>query len=155
VQYASINGNGYGGYGEAVFGTEGTLLLETEKEVMLYKTNETKSKTKIETAKSGGKKGSAVLKVDENGDPESAAIGTLGTVPAKRGYTEELEHWAYCIRNRSPENLPRCHPKVALGDAVIALTTNMAARKGERVEFKEEWFDIGSDETPEGVKPGN
>ena len=51
------------------------------------------------------------LKVDDNGDPESAAIGTLGTLPAEPGYTEELEHWAWCIRNRAAENLPRCHPK--------------------------------------------
>ena len=40
-----------------------------------------------------------------------------------------------------------------MGDAVIALVTNMAAREGKRIEFKEEWFDIDSDETPEGVKP--
>ena len=104
-------------------------------------------------AKAGSKNDAAALKVEEGGDPESAAIGTLGTLPAERGYTEELEHWAWCIRNRSPEHLPHCHPKVALGDAVIALTANQAARKGERIEFKEEWFDIDRDETPEGVKP--
>ena len=40
-----------------------------------------------------------------------------------------------------------------MGDAVIALTTNMAARKGQRIEFKKEWFDIHSDETPENVPP--
>ncbi len=74
-------------------------------------------------------------------------------MPAERGYTEELEHWAWCIRNRAPENLPHCHPKVAMGDAVIALTSNLAARQGARIEFKKEWFDIHSDETPEGVKP--
>ncbi len=42
---------------------------------------------------------------------------------------------------------------MALGDAVIALTTNIAARQGARIEFKEQWFDVESDETPEGVKP--
>ena len=77
------------------------------------------------------------LQVDEAGDPESAAIGTLGTLPAERGYTEELEHWAWCIRNRAPENLPHCHPKVALGDAVIALTANMAARQGRADRVQE------------------
>jgi predicted dehydrogenase len=155
VQYASINGNGFGGYGETVLGTEGTLVLETERDAMLYKTSDTSSKTKVVTAKSGAKKGAAVLQVDEAGDPESAAIGVLGTLPADRGYTEELEHWAWCIRNRGPknENLPHCHPKVAMGDAVIALTSNLAARKGERIEFKKEWFDIQSDETPEKEKP--
>jgi len=151
VQYASINGNGFGGYGETVLGTEGTLVLETEKDAMLYKTHETSSKIKVAPAK--GKKDGVALQVDEAGDPESAAIGTLGILPAERGYTEELEHWAWCIRNPSPENQPHCHPKLAMGDAIIALTANMAAREGKRIEFKEEWFDIDSDETPEGVKP--
>jgi len=153
VQYASINGNGFGGYGETVFGTEGTLLLETEKEAMLYKTHETSSKTKVVVPKSEKKGATAALQADDSGDPESAAIGTLGALPAERGYTEELEHWAWCIRNRAPENQPRCTPKVALSDAVIALTANQAARKGERIEFKKEWFEIDSDETPEEIKP--
>lgn len=153
VQYASINGNGFGGYGETVLGTDGTLVLETEKDAMLYKTHETESKTKVVTAKGGAKKGSPVMVVDDAGDEESAAIGTLGALPAERGYREQIEHWAWCIRNRAPENQPRCHPKVAMGDAVVALTTNMAARQGSRIEFKKEWFDIHSDETPEGVKP--
>jgi predicted dehydrogenase len=153
VQYASINGNGFGGYGETVFGTAGTLLLETEKEAMLFKTDDTSGKTRVVLATSGEKKGAPILQLDEKGDPESAAIGTLGALPAERGYTEELEHWAWCIRNPAPENQPRCRPKVALADAVIALVTNMAARKGERKVFQEDWFNIDSDETPENIKP--
>ena len=39
-----------------------------------------------------------------------------------------------------------------MGDAIIALTANMAARSGKRIEFKHGWFDIHSDETPEGVR---
>ncbi len=150
VQYASINGNGFGGYGETVFGTQGTLVLETEKDAMLYKTHETNSKTVVVPGKA---KDQAVLQIKDEGDPESAAIGTLGALPAERGYTEELEHWAWCIRNRAPENQPRCHPKVAMADAIIALVTNKAARESRRMEFKESWFDIHSDETPEDVKP--
>ncbi len=37
VQYASINGNGFGGYGEIVFGTEGTLVLEREQELQIVR----------------------------------------------------------------------------------------------------------------------
>jgi len=42
-----------------------------------------------------------------------------------------------------------------MGDAVIALTTNVTLKnsvKGEGgyTKFKEEWFDINSDETPDG-----
>lgn len=153
VQYASINGNGFGGYGETVFGTEGTLVIERESEAMLFRTHETGSKTVVAADKSKKNGKGTSLKIKEDGDSESAAFGTLGMLPAERGYTEELEHWAWCIRHRSPENLPHCHPKVALGDAVIALVSNMAARQGARMDFKNEWFDIDNDATPEEVKP--
>ena len=84
----------------------------------------------------------------------TAAVGKAATSgDISRGYTEEIEHWAWCIRNPSPENQPRCHPKVALADAVIALTSNIAMEKRTNIQFKREWFDIASDETPEGVKP--
>ena len=154
VQYASINGNGFGGYGETVFGTEGTLVLESERDAMLFKSPETASKTIVvpdKTSKDRSK--TAALKVKDEGEPESAAIGVLGTLPADRGYTEELEHWAWCVRHRAAENLPHCHPKVALGDAVIALVSNIAARQGARIDFLEEWFNIDNDATPENVKP--
>ncbi len=150
VSYASINGNGFGGYGETVLGTEGTLVLERETDALLYRTSSTSSKTKV----AGGPK----LVLDDAGDPVSAAIGVQALAAVERGYTEEIEHWAWCIRrnpnNSDPEIQPRCHPKVALADAVIALVTNVAAREGRRVEFDKRWFDPGSDETPEGVKPG-
>ncbi len=130
VQYASINGNGFGGYGETVLGTQSTLVLETENDAMVFKMGETGKKIKVATGRDANNTPRPVLQLDETGDAESAAIGALGTLPAERGYTEELEHWAWCVRNRDPENLPRCPPQVALGDAVIALTANMAAREG-------------------------
>jgi hypothetical protein len=105
-------------------------------------------------AKDKNEKDTIGLKVDDNGDPESEAIGTLGTLPAVCGYAEELEHWAWCIRNRAAENLPRCHPQVALDHAVIALVANMAARKGERLDFRKEWFDIDSDVVPDIKRDG-
>jgi hypothetical protein len=82
----------------------------------------------------------------------SKAVEAAG--PISKGYTEEIEHWAWCIRNKQPETL-RCKPEVAMGDAVIALTTNVAIRKsidGEPgyVKFQESWFDVHSDETPDG-----
>ena len=62
-----------------------------------------------------------------------------------RGYQEEEEHWAWCIRqnpnNTDPDVHPRCYPKLALGDAVIALTANVAAKKGQKTEFNEKWFE--------------
>lgn len=145
VTYSSINGNGFGGYGEIVHGTKGTLILEKEQEVMLYK--EAELETKVGVSKG------AVLDTQASGMAQAAAVGAASTANVSRGYTEEIEHWAWCIRNPAPENLPHCHPKVAMADAIIALVTNKAAREGARIEFKPEWFDIHRDETPENVKP--
>jgi hypothetical protein len=85
--------------------------------------------------------------------PVSKAAAASG--PVSRGYTEEIEHWAYCIRNNSPENRPRCYPEVAMADAIIALTTNVALRRsasGESgyIKFDEAWFDVDNDATPDG-----
>ncbi len=148
VQYASINGNGFGGYGETVLGTQGTLILETELEAMLFRTSATDQKIKLVRTSQG-------IRLEEapDGDEASAAVGRLASVEVERGYAEQAEHWAWCIRNPAPENQPRCHPQVALTDAVIALTSNLAARREERIEFNPAWFDPESDETPEGEKP--
>lgn len=150
VQYASINGNGFGGYGEIVFGTKGTLILEREQVKHLF----------LEgggTAVAAGPAAGPVLDTQASG-PQQMAVGAGGMMAeVSRGYREELEHWAWCIRRNpnlsDPEIQPRCHPKVALADAVIALVTNMAARQGRAITFQKEWFDPDSDETPEGVAP--
>jgi predicted dehydrogenase len=153
VTYSSINGNGFGGYGEVVLGTKGTLVLEQEQEVMLYK--DSSKDTRVTVAKA--KDGSPTLDTTESGGGGPVAAGKAGGDAApSRGYTEEMEHWAWCIRNPSPENQPRCKPVVAIADAVIALVSNVALNNPTtqpRIEFKPEWFDIASDETPEGIKP--
>jgi predicted dehydrogenase len=153
VTYSSINGNGFGGYGEVVLGTKGTLVLEQERDVMLYK--DSSKDTRVTVAKA--KDGAPTLDTTESGGGGYAAGGGgAASAPPSRGYTEEMEHWAWCIRNPSPENQPRCKPEVAIADAVIALVSNIALANPAtqaRIEFKPEWFDIASDETPEGVKP--
>jgi predicted dehydrogenase len=145
VQYASINGNGFGQYGEIVYGTKRSLILEREKELTYMPDLSSGTKVSVTSGKPAA--------LDTQASGPAAKAGKAKGADVSRGYTEELEHWAWCIRNPSPENQPRCRPSVAMGDAVIALVTNMAAREGKRIEFKEEWFDIESDETPEGVKP--
>ena len=154
VTYSSINGNGFGGYGEVVMGTKGTLILENERDVMLYK--DSARDTRVTVKK--GKDGAPALDTTESGGGGAVAASSNGDpkAPPSRGYTEEMEHWAWCIRNPAPENQPRCKPDVALADAVIALVSNIALANPttqSRIEFKPEWFDIGSDETPEGIKP--
>ncbi len=150
VTYSSISGNGFGDYGEVVMGTSGTLILEREADVMLYGAS---ASTKVAVAKKGD---APVLAANES--PATAAVATGkdatgGDGPISRGYTEEIEHWAWCIRNPSPENRPKCHPKVAMADAIIALVSNMAIKDQKRIDFQPEWFEIDRDETPEGVKP--
>jgi len=152
LAYSSINGNGFGGYGEAVFGTRGTLLIETEKDAMLYQRADVHRKTRIT-----GNAQAPVLTMDDAGDPLSAAIGLQACFAHAhdrgRGYQEQIEHWAYCIRENpeaDPEQeMPRCYPEVALADAVVSLATNIAARLGRTVEFDRAWFDPKSDATPE------
>ena len=149
VTYSSINGNGFGGYGEVVMGTKGTLVLEKEKEMMLFKGSDT-------TTKVGVKKDAGGPTLDTQASGEAAPVAQAAqTGPVSRGYTEEIEHWAYCISHASPENQPRCNPHVALSDAVIALTTNVAIRqgadgKGGHIQFQESWYDVDNDATPDG-----
>ena len=125
-----------------------------EQEVMLFLGSSTSTKVKVKKTDD-----SAALDTSASGDDMAAAVGKTATDgPISRGYTEEIEHWAWCIRNTEPndtdtKNLPRCRPEVALADAVIALTSNIAMQGQGKIEFKREWFDIDSDETPEGIAP--
>jgi len=145
VQYSTINGNGFGGYGEIVYGTKGTMILEKEADLQMFR-DESGSKVSAQSA------AGPVLDTQASG-PAQKAVGGGATADVSRGYREELEHWAWCIRvnpNNAPDKPhPRCYPKVALTDAVIALVTNLAAERGRSVEFREEWFDINNDATPE------
>ncbi len=149
VTYSSTMGNGYGGYGEVVMGSKGTLVLEREQDIMLYASGST-SRVKV---KEGGGGPTMDTQASGGAGPVAKAAADLG--PVSRGYTEEIEHFAYCLRNRSPENVPRCHPEVALGYAVIALTAKLAIKRsatnpqGGFVRFEPEWFKIESDRTPE------
>ena len=151
VTYSSINGNGFGGYGEVVMGTKGTIVLDREKELMLYKDSDTSSKVSVK-----GDKGGFSLDTQASGSFAAASVAKAAAgADVSRGYTEEIEHWAWCIRNPAPENKPKCYPEVAMADAVIALTTNVAMAKGARgepgfVQFEDSWFERDSDETPDG-----
>ncbi len=49
------------------------------------------------------------------------------------------------------EHQPRCRGEVALADAVIALTSNIAMRQKRRIDFDPRWFDYQSPETPESA----
>jgi len=148
VTYSSINGNGFGGYGEVVLGTKGTLILDQEQEALLFRGSDASSKIEVKDGKGG-----PALNTYETGGGGAALAEAATPKEVSRGYREEIEHWAWCIRNPAPENQPRCRPKVAMADAIIALTSNIAMSEGRRIEFQKEWFDIDSDATPEGDAP--
>ncbi|MBQ2556413.1 MAG: hypothetical protein II561_07660, partial [Thermoguttaceae bacterium] len=154
VQYSTINGNGFGGYGEIVYGTKGTIVLEREQDSQLLRGPST---SKVEKKAAGA----AALDTQASAPAQKAVAAGPAGPAVSRGYKEEVEHWAWCAQNNpncaDPDIQPRCNPRIALGDAVIALVTNIAADKGESVQFKETWFDPENDETPEndlGVESG-
>ncbi|MGA2060828.1 MAG: Gfo/Idh/MocA family oxidoreductase [Thermoguttaceae bacterium] len=147
VQYAAVNGNDFGGYGEIVYGTKRTLLLEREWALSIVPDPAAAGKISISAGKP------AVLDTQASGYADVEASKSAADPDAYRGYKEEIEHWAWCIRNPAQENKPRCYPAVALCDAVIVHAANMSAREGRPIEFKNDWFTIESDDTPEGIAP--
>jgi predicted dehydrogenase len=149
VTYSSIMGNGWGGYGETVMGSKGTLILDREQEVLLFKDADTSTKIGVKDDKGG-----PTLDTQASGKGPSLAKAAADSGPVSRGYTEEIEHWAWCIRNNALD-APRCRAEVALGDAVIALACNVAIEnslkgKGGYVQFQEDWYDVNKDDTPDG-----
>ena len=165
VSYSSINTNQYDKYGETVMGTRGTMLVEEERDLLLYPEPDRNpgkyqgaARSTAITVETPGKKPVVEASPSVAGPTAAQAIGTLATETPSRGYREELEHFAYCIRNGDPSNYhettddklrPRCRGEVAMADAVIALTSNLAMRQKRRIEFEDAWFDSTSDAVPD------
>jgi predicted dehydrogenase len=158
VTYSSMNSNSSEPYGETVFGSRATLMVRTEKDALLYKEN------------GGGSAGGFdqrlwVISSEEAGAPVLDAYETSGPSPAasdaksgmgekiSRGYREEMEHFCYAIRTgnfKGPkEGGLRCNGTVAMADAIMALTANLAMKHKKRIVFKDAWFDPTSDAVPE------
>jgi predicted dehydrogenase len=178
VTYSSFNTNSFEAYGECVMGSRGTMVVEGEATVMLYSEKDpTKSVSTPAKAtemsvttgpsgkpavESGGTWGPPMGVVATGGAAGSAAAGK----PPSRGYTEEMEDFAYCVREWDTklgyekdaeghyrQRLPRCHGEVAMADAIVALTANHAMRsKNGRVDFKPEWFEADKAEVPDDPK---
>jgi predicted dehydrogenase len=158
VTYSSINTNSFDGYGEMVMGSKGTMIVSQEKEILLYKEAGAAalSRTTSITVETQGKKPVIETSPSTAGPTAASALGSLATADPSRGYREELEHFAYCIRHGDASNYhadtehqPRCRGEVALADAVIALTTNIAMRENRRIEFNPKWFDYEAQEVPD------
>jgi predicted dehydrogenase len=160
VTYSSITTNAFERYGEEVMGTNATMFVEEEKDVLLFKEGggpaaaRTTSIT-VET-KAGGK---PVIEASPSasGPSTASSLGGVALADPSRGYREELEHFAYCVRNGDKSNpyddkehMPRCHGEVAMADAIVALTSNLAMRQKRRIDFDPDWFDYKSSSVPDG-----
>jgi hypothetical protein len=87
-----------------------------------------------------------------------------------RGYRTEMEHFAFCIRELGKDGkdaqvyekdadgeyaraktkrMPKCHGEVAMADAILALTANMAMDKRQRIAFEPNWFAGDKTDVPE------
>ena len=156
VSYSSINTNGFEKYGECVMGSRGTMIVDMEQQVLLYPEQGVASRTSAWTVTSGGG-GKPAVQTSGSMAPGAAMAAAAKSIdtPVSRGYREEMEDFAYCVRmwnqaNKSDRRLPRCHGKVAMADAIIALTSNLAMKQKQRIEFKPEWFDAKSTAVPDG-----
>lgn len=161
VTYSSISTNSFEPYGELVYGSRGTLIMQQELETMLFKEGSGFS-TRLTVEE--GKSGKSVVETSDSVGPSSQVSITANSAGQKvsRGYTEEMEHFCYAIKNLEgfidgegnmtppKDGGLRCPGTQGMADAIMALTANIAMDKRQRVEFKEEWFDpTNLESTPE------
>jgi predicted dehydrogenase len=163
VTYSSISTNRFEPYGELVYGSRGTLIMKEEKEALLYKEETPWSgggpDQRLYVVSSGEEGGPALDAYETGGARAAAAPGA--TEKISRGYREEMEHLCHLIRAREGNYYPngreipreegglRCNGVVAMADAVMALTANLAMKHHVRIPFRPEWFDAEKDATPE------
>ncbi|HEV3384449.1 MAG TPA: Gfo/Idh/MocA family oxidoreductase, partial [Gemmata sp.] len=176
VTYSSFNTNSFEDYGECVMGSRGTMIIAKEAEVYMFKepepakANSGGRDTKVIVTTEGGKK-PAMEATSTWGGGGGAAIskapGSSAWDSPVRGYRTEMEHFAYCVRKwqelkqpvsyekdekghmKYADIMPHCHGEVAMADAILALTANMAMAKKERIVFEDAWFDATKEDVPE------
>jgi predicted dehydrogenase len=160
VTYSSISTNQFEPYGECVMGEQGTLIVELEQNAYLFAENNPGKKaagppraTAASVTTAGDKK-PAVEAGATWGGPAAAANKVGTTAAVSRGYREEMEDFAYCVKlwndpDKANRRQPRCQGRVAMADAIIALTSNIAMKKRQRIEFADDWFKAESPEVPD------
>src|SRR5262249_7350051 len=138
VTYSSSNTNAFDSYGEWVMGTRGTMLVSAEEEVLIYPEAGANSRAMSVTVSNPGP-GMTVLDSSATTTPaEQASLARgqagLANLQESRGYREELEDFAFCVRmwEKGTQRRHRCDGEVALADAVTTLVANQAMRQGRR-----------------------
>ena len=115
VTYSSINGNGFGGYGEIVIGTKGTLILEQEQDAMLFKGSATT--TRIE------------VKHDRTARPAMDTYETGGGAAVAQAATGRQHQPRLPRRDRA---LGVVHPQPGPGAQAALHAGSGAGRRGDR-----------------------
>ena len=160
VTYSSLSTNRLEPYGEQVMGSRGTLVVQTEQQALLFK------EASPDTGGGGVEQRLYVINGNDSGPVLSASASLAPTAGAaaagatvekiSRGYTEEMEHFCHCIRNNihagPKDGGLRCNGTVAMADAIMALTSNLAMKHKKRIVFKPEWFDPENPAAPETDK---
>jgi predicted dehydrogenase len=169
MTYSSVSTNSFEQYGECLMGSRGTMIVEAEQRVMLYTEKDPTKKgdpRTMEVNVATLKKDAAVADSTSTWGGPAASVSAAKTSaaaggPVSRGYREEMEDFAYCVRmwdaklgyaqkdGKYVQRLPRCHGEVAMADAIVALTANRAMREKKRIEFAKNWFDASSPEVPD------
>lgn len=179
VTYSSVSTNSFEQYGECLMGSRGTMVVEAEQKVMLYTEKDPTKRgdqRTMDVTVAGLKASEAAADATSTwGGPVASVTASTGatgtqTGPVSRGYREEMEDFAYCVRlwDRSKgyakdkdgkyvQRMPRCHGEVAMADAIIALTSNRAMHGGEggtpvRIAFDPKWFDADEAAVPDDPK---
>jgi predicted dehydrogenase len=176
VTYSSVNTNGFEQYGECLMGSRGTMIVEGERDVYLFKEKDPTKKaettprsTTVAVTTGGG--GKPALEASSTwGGPAAAVVkADGGTTAVSKGYREEMEHFAFCVRElpegadpyvtdadgsyvlAKDNRLPRCHGEVAMVDAILALTANMAMAHRIRISYEDNWnwFSADKPDVPE------
>jgi predicted dehydrogenase len=161
VTYSSINTNSFEPWGECIMGTQGTMIVEKEETVYLFGSGGKGAATTTSVTGAGTPATSASSTWEASTAKGKSALGSDG--PVSKGYREEMEHFAYCVKLWDDKNVkkedrphPRCEGRVAMADAIVALTANQAMRgnasnhhRPERVVFQKAWFDPQSDAVPD------
>ncbi len=178
VTYSSLNTNSFESYGECVMGSRGTMVVEQEQSVFLYTEKNPAKKMgdgrSTEVTVTTGPAGKPALDASSTWGPGGGSGATLssGSGPAvtggavSRGYTEEMEDFAYCVREWDGklgyekddtgafrQRLPRCHGEVAMADAIIALTANQSMKNRQRIDFSPDWFVWDNQAVPDEKNP--
>ncbi len=160
VTYSSISTNAFENYGECIMGSKGTLIVEKEETALLFGPAAAQRGTGVTVTTTGGRPAlDASSSTDAPGARRDVDAGqtALGAGPPSKGYREEMEHLAYCIRNRNEgterdrERLqPRCGGRQAMADAIVALTANKAMSDpvNKRIVFQADWFDPAEEAVP-------